>query len=139
MGVKSVRRSDSKKDEDNEFGGMSRRTRNDGTTQGTATVPYYCRFAWKGIFAMHTLEHKYRHTRTVHGGLTATAAYVPSEPGENLRNGTTRNFRYLKPSFTFFLVKEFKLLLFCECTQHLRLIHQPTLLICYSESILVLH
>lgn len=43
-------------------------------------------------------------------GLTATAAREPLESGENLRNGTTRNFRYLKPSFTFLLLEESQLL-----------------------------
>lgn len=51
--------------------------------------------------------------------LTATAAHLPFELKP--RNDTRRNFRYPKPFFTFLLVREFKLLLFYKCTQHLSL------------------
>lgn len=78
------------------------------------------------IPAMHTSMHTSTKW-TIRGMLTATAPFAPSVLRGNLRNGTVRNFRYLKQFFTFLLVQEFKLLLFCEGTQHLRLIHQPTL------------
>lgn len=71
--------------------------------------------------------------------LTATAPCVPSVLRGNLRNGTMRNFRYLTQSFTFLLVKEFKLLLFCESIQHLRLIYQLTLRVCYPEPVVQLN
>lgn len=77
----------------------------------------------------HICTHKW----TFQGMLTATAPYAPSMLRGNLRNGTVRNFRYLKQSFTFLLVKEFKLWLFCESTEHLRIIHQPTLSVYYPE------
>lgn len=110
--------------------------------------PPFPPFAWTEIPAMHISMHKHIHVHiiythahkwTVQGMLTATAPYAPSVLRGNLRNGTVRNFIYLKQSFTFLLVKEFKLLLFCESSQHLRLIHQPTLPVCYPEPMLRLN
>lgn len=118
---------------------------NNNPTQVTATVRHYHPFAWPEIPAMRISMHRhihaqiYTHKWTIQGMLTATAPYAPSVLRGNLRNGTVRNFRYLKQSFTFLLVKEFKLLLFCESTEHLRLIHQRTPLVCYPESMLQLY
>lgn len=113
-----------------------RKTRDNNPTQVTATVRHYHPFAWPEIPVMHVHAQRYAHKWTIRGMLTATAPYAPSVLRGNLRNGTVRNFRYLKQSFTFLLVKEFKPLLFRESTEHLRLIHQPALLVCYPESML---
>lgn len=95
-----------------------------------------CSGACTSIQYMHRYTHKHMDIQWM---LTATAPCVPSVLRGNLRNGTMRNFRYLKQSFTFLLVKEFKLLLFCESIQHLRLIHQLTLHVCYPESVVQLN
>lgn len=120
---------------------MSKKTRDNNPTQLTATVVHYHPFAWPEIFAMHISMHShihaqiYAHKWTIQGMLTATALYAPSVLRGNLRNGTVRNFRYLKQSFTFLLVKGFKLLLFSESSEHLRLIHQLTA--CVLHTLLV--
>lgn len=65
----------------------------------------------------HARAHTCTHNWTIRRMLTATVPYAPSVLRGNVRNGTGRNFRYLQQSFTFLLVKEFKLLLFCETSE----------------------
>lgn len=97
-------------------------------------------FAWTETPAMqigmyrHINAQIYTHKWTIQGMLTATAPYAPSVLRGNLRNGTMRNFRYLKQSFTFLQEKGFKLLLFSESNEHLRLIHHLTQLVCSTFS-----
>ena len=136
MGVKTVRRSDTERRETRNWVECPRK--HETTTQHNwlQLLHIIILFAWPEIPAMHISMHRhinaqiYTHKWTIQGMLTATAPYAPSVLRGNLRNGTMRNFRYLKQSFTFLLVKGFKLLLFSEthsspnaaCVLHILLI-----------------
>ena len=107
-----------REEEDKELGGMSQYKQQANTSDcNCQALSALC----MARYSYDAHKHADSHKRTIRGMLTAT---VPAVLRGNLKNGTVRNFRYLKQSFTFLLVKELKLLLFCE---HLRLIHQPTL------------
>lgn len=134
MGVKAVRRSDTERRKTKSWVECPRK--NETTTQHKWLQLLGIIILLHGQKFLHAQAHTCTHKWTIQGMLTPTVSYVPSVLRGNLRNGTVRNFRYLKQYFTFLLVKEFRPLLFCESTEHLRLIHQLRLFVSYPESML---